>query len=320
MPHTTHSPAPPRNSIRRVKQGKHFAYYNNDTGKKITASTDIKRINCLRVAPGYHDVAISTNPNSKVQAYGFDDRGRRQTVYHKSFIEAQKAKKFADLANFNDTYRKINTDVDQALKGKVTDVKDCLVRLIVKLSILCHLRIGNDQYAKENQSYGLTTLLNKHVVIRDGQAIFDFIGKKAVRNVASCSDPIVLKILTALKKGKRADDRLFSYIDCDGRYRVVDSAAVNDYLKSFDPNITSKDIRTYESNRLYITYFKENARSMKPVSDKDWKLVMRETLKNVADRLHHTPAVCKSSYIHGDLISNLENNPAYRTKLLFSKS
>ena len=311
---------PPRHSIRRSKRGKHFEYYNNDTNKKITSPAEIKRINCLRVAPGYHDVVISVNSNSKVQAYGFDDKGRKQTVYNKAFIEAQKAQKFADLANFNETYRKINADVDQALKGKVTDVKDYLIRLIVKLSILCHLRIGNDKYAKEYQSYGLTTLLNKHVTIKDGKAVFDFIGKKAVRNIASCSDPIAIKILSALKKGKKADDRLFSYTDREGRYRVIDSSAVNDYLKTFDPNITSKDIRTYEANRLYIHNFKQIARQEKPESDKDWKLVSRETLKKVAERLHHSPAICKSSYISGDLLANIETSQAFRTKLLNSKS
>lgn len=307
----------PRNSIKRVKQGKHFAYYSNDTGKKITSPAEIKRINCLRVAPGYHDVVISANPNSKVQAFGYDARGRKQTTYHRSWIETQKAQKFADLANFNDTYRKINYDVDQALKGKITDPKEYIIRLIVKLCILCHLRIGNDKYAKEYESYGLTTLLSKHVTIKENKfAVFDFIGKKAVRNVATCSDPIAIKILTMLKKGKKPNDRLFSYTGEDGRVRSVDSMAVNAYLKKFDPNITSKDIRTYEANRLFILHFQSAVRKNMPQTDKEWKATIRETIKIVAERLHHTPAVCKNAYLASELVDGIENNPAYRMKIL----
>lgn len=311
---------PPRGSIKRVRSGKHFQYIKTDTNQKITSPSEIKRINSLRIAPGYHDVVISPSATSKVQAWGYDSKNRKQLTYNKSFIESQKAQKFADLANFNETYKRINNDVDLALKGQVKDPKGYIVRLIVKLCVLCHLRIGNDKYAKENQSYGLTTLLNKHVTIKDGKAIFDFIGKKAVRNVATCDSPVAIKILAALKSGKKPNDRLFSFTDEDNRYRVIDSSAVNDYLKSFDPNITSKDIRTYESNRLYTQYFKESAHNLKPQSEKDWKVVMRDTLKKVADRLHHTPAVCSRSYIHPDLILGLETSPAFRQKLLTSKT
>ncbi len=309
-------------SIKRVRKGKHFEYFREKgTSKnKVTDAHTIKRINSLRIPPGYNDVVISPSPSDKVQAYGFDNRNRKQSVYNKAFIDAQKVKKFADLEGFEHVLQKIKADIDTSLRSKSADVRSLLIKLVVKLAMLCHLRIGNDKYVKENQSYGLTTLLCKHVTLTGNKATFDFSGKKAVRNIATCNEPAALKILAALKKGKSPNDRLFEYKDQMGRIRVIDSSAVNDYLKSFDPNITSKDIRTWEANRLFVTHYREIARREQPRSETAWKQVMRETLKKVAERLHHTPAVAKASYIHGDLISNLENSPSFRARLLNGKS
>ena len=307
-----------RASIRRVRRGKNFDYFldRGNRSIKIKDANTVKRINSLRIPPAYRDVVISTSEKDKVQAYGFDEKGRKQVTYSKAFIEAQRAKKFADLEGFDAVYKRIKSDVDKGLNSKIVDPRSHLIRLIVKLAMLCHLRIGNDKYVKENQSYGLTTLLNKHVKINNGTATFDFTGKKAVRNVANCNDPIAIKLLSALKKNKQANDRLFEYRDREGRRRVIDSSSVNEYLKKFDENITSKDIRTWEANRLFIMNYRTISRQEKPLSETAWKHVMRESLKKVAASLHHTPAVCKASYIHNDLIANLENSPAFRARLV----
>lgn len=307
----------PRGTLSRIKKGKGFEYLKTD-GSRVKSSAEIHRINSLRIPPGYKNVVICPSPDSKVQAYGYDDKGRKQTIYNKRFIEAQRAKKFADLEGFEKVYKRIQADVESGLRSQSKDTRARLIRLIVKLAMICHLRIGNDKYVKENQSYGLTTLLCKHVHLANQQVTFDFTGKKAVRNVAICKEPAAVKIIMALKRGKRANDRLFEYSDEDGRHRVVDSAAVNEYLKSFDPNITSKDIRTWEANRLFVKYLKHVHRQQVPTSETAWRRCMRDAIKLVAERLHHTPAVCKKDYIHPGLIDQVENNTHFRKQLVAS--
>ncbi len=222
----------PKGALTRIKRGNKFQYLRKD-GTRITSIKDIQRINSLRIPPGYTDVVICPSAKSKVQAFGYDIKGRKQSIYSKEFIDAQRAKKFADLEGFDKVYRKIQADVDLGLRtSNGFDVRSRLIRLVVKLAMLCHLRIGNDKYVKENQSYGLTTLLCKHVQVKDNEVTFDFTGKKAVRNIAVCKEPVAVKIINLLKKGKRSDDRLFEYVDHEGRRRVIDSTAVNDYLKS----------------------------------------------------------------------------------------
>lgn len=310
----------PRGALTRIRRGKKFEYLKQD-GTKVTSAKEIQRINSLRIPPGYSDVIICPSARSKVQAFGYDIKGRKQSIYNKDFIDAQRAKKFADLEGFDKVYRKIQADVDLGLRAQnSSDVRARLIRLIVKLAMLCHLRIGNDKYVKENQSYGLTTLLCKHVQVRDQEVVFDFTGKKAVRNVATCKEPIAIKIINLLKKGKRSDDRLFEYVDKEGRKRIIDSAAVNDYLKSFDPNITSKDIRTWEANKLFVKYFRFVVRKEQPTSETAWKKSLRDSIKLVADRLHHTPAVCKKDYIHPGLIDQVENSATFRHQLLSASS
>lgn len=305
----------PRKTIGRLRRGSSFSYIDNDTGKRISDKRTLDRIRSLRVPPAYQDVVIGKNPDAKVLAYGRDLKGRKQTIYNKEFVEAQRAKRFAELAGFDKTFVKIKNDVARKLTSSSCSIKDKMIALIVRLMIVCHFRIGSQDNVQKYNTFGLTTLLGKHVILRGQTAEFSYIGKKGVLNESKCQDSLVVAMLKRLKQQGSANSPLFMYEEA-GVPKTITATQINDYLKTFDPNITSKDIRTYEANRLFISHFRKESRSAKPASDTAWKKVVREAVKKVAFDLHNTPAVARKDYIHKSLTDNAETDSTFRQKLI----
>lgn len=306
----------PRKTIGRSRRGSSFSYIDNDTGRKVSDKRTLDRIRSLRVPPAYQDVVICKNPDAKVLAYGRDLKGRKQTIYNKEFVEAQRAKRFAELAGFDKTFVKIKNDVAKRLMGSNYSIKDKMIALIVRLMIVCHFRIGSQDNVHKYNTFGLTTLLGKHVTLRGQTAEFSYIGKKGVLNESKCQDSLVVSMLKRLKQRGSSNSPLFMYEEAPGVSKTITATQINDYLKSFDPNITSKDIRTYEANRLFISHFRKEARVAKPASDTAWKKVVREAVKKVAFDLHNTPAVARKDYIHKSLTDNAETDSTFRQKLI----
>lgn len=298
----------------RHKRGDRFYYIDSNTGKVVINERELQRFRSLRIPPAYTNVHICKDAHNKVQAFGLDDKGRKQTVYNKVFVEAQRAKRFADLENFNDTYRKIQKDVDSILQNHKSPPKFKLIAIIVRLMMVCHLRIGSSDNVIKYKTYGLTTLENRHVQVSRDKVVIDFVGKKNVRNTSSCSDPMVVRILSKLKTMGKTSDPLFRYYE-DGVFKTIPASAVNDYLKSFDPNITSKDLRTYKANILFIEHIRKIVKAMQPESATAWKKAVREAVKAVANDLHNTPAVCRKDYLHGELLEFTENDAKFRTEM-----
>ena len=240
------------------------------------------------IAPAYDDVKINLNKNAKILAIGYDNKMRPQYIYNKKFVEKMKRKKFYDLYLFGLQYNKIINNINKNIKLSDDD-KLKHICMILKLIMDCDFRVGNDEYMKQNNSYGVTTLKNKHILVNKNNVTIDFIGKKSVRNICSVKNKTIKKHLKKKKKTLKNNARIFK---CNGVN--VNSNDVNTYIKQFG-DFSSKDFRTWSANIKLIKYL---LNSDKETIDKD----IKECIKKVADKLHHTPDVCKKNYIFTELI------------------
>ena len=278
-----------------VKDGN--KYINVATKKEIKNEETLEYIKSLRIPPAYKNVVIHPQ-NSKVLAYGYDSKGRKQVIYNKKFIEEKKKERFDKIIKLNSIFAKIQKNIRRNIKTH-KDIKRSLICLILQIMILCNFRIGCEKYMRENKSYGLTTLEWKHIeFLKNGKIRIKFIGKKGVENEAILRDKLCIRFLNKLHQEYRnsSDNRVFKFADDKDILHHIQASDVNAYLQKFHPDITCKDIRTAMANYLYIKYFNENSHIENP------KKRQVESIKQVAEQLHNTPAVCKSSYINPDIL------------------
>lgn len=277
-----------KNYILRKIRGKSHIFLD----KRDNPIKDKKYIEkCLEgvyIAPAYDNVRINLNKKAKILAIGYDNKMRPQYIYNKKFVEKMKKKKFYDLYLFGLQYSKILNDINKNIKLS-EDNKLKHVCMILKLIMDCDFRVGNDEYMKQNNSYGVTTLKNKHVLVDKDKVTIDFIGKKSVRNVCSVKNKTIKNHLKKKKKTLKNNARIFK---CNGVN--VNSNDVNTYIKQFG-DFSSKDFRTWSANIKLINYL---LNSDKETIDKE----IKECIHKVAEKLHHTPEVCKKNYIFTELI------------------
>ena len=285
----------------RFRKGEHFAYLNTD-GKKITDEKTVDRINKLRIPPAWKKVWISPSPTSHIQATGLDDRGRKQYIYHPKWIEVSQQNKFDKLIDFALSLPKIRGRLQYDLSGKLLDRKK-VIATVVWLLQKTFIRVGNEEYAKENDSFGLTTLRHKHVKVGKEGVKFAFKGKSGVDHLVSVSNPKVAKIIKQCIELPGFE--LFQYVDENGTRHTVDSADVNEYLSdTTKEKITAKDFRTWGGTTL-------GAANLYKLGDFDDEKILKknlvETVKTVADHLRNTVAVCRSYYIHPVIFKSYED-------------
>lgn len=268
--------------IRRLGT-KEFTYEYVKSQKPVTSADILQRIKNLHIPPAYTQVVISDNPKDKIQAYGYDKKGRKQIRYAPWFLERQRQKKFARVMAMEETVRAVEADVAKTLRLS-RPTKEVMVCMIVRLMMLCNFRIGSRSHVRKHKTYGLSTLEWRHLRIRKSSVSISFIGKKGVLNEGVCQDPDVVRLLRKMQKGVEIDtERVFNH---------VTAADVNAYLKTFNADITSKDIRTWQANALFVKYFVSNKEN-----ETNMRKRQRLAIEHVAKELHHTVAVCKSSYL-----------------------
>jgi len=249
-----------------------------------------KEITKMPVPPAYKNVKYTDDPNDKIYATGVDKKGRKQVIYNKWYIEENKNKRFKKILENKDVFKKILDKCEKIVatsRAKFnTESHICLMILLI---IKCNFRIGNEKYYKLYKSYGVSTLEWRHVKISKKDRTFEikFIGKKGVENCSKRNDELIYNYLRRLQK-KAKENLNFKKTD---RVFDVSSSAINDYIKQFG-DITAKDLRTFNANYLYITFYLENKDN-----EKDDKKRKMNALKKVAEELHNTPAVCKSNYL-----------------------
>ena len=272
-----------------------FKYYNG--GRQISKNNIIDRIKKLRIPPAYINVKVSKDKDSKILAYGFDNKNRKQVIYNPNYIKEQSDKKYDKILKLNSIFLKIKKNIYKDMKNSI-DIKKKEISIIIYLIINCGFRIGNNKYAKENNSYGLTTLEFRHIKLVNNKILIDFIGKKGVQNKSLCGNKLIYYYLLKKKKRNKNNERVFSY-ERDNRIINITSIDVNNYLKDISSEITAKDLRTWCANEFFIKFINDK----KILKEKN---PIKKAIKLVSERLHNTSAICKKNYIDPILIENME--------------
>jgi DNA topoisomerase-1 len=281
--------------IRRLRAGKGFRYITPEN-RRLAAEKDLKRIASLAIPPAYRDVWISMKPRGHLQATGRDARGRKQYRYHSEWRELRDSAKFDRMVAFGEQLPKLRRQLkrDLALPGLP---REKVLAAVVSLLDATRVRVGNTEYARDNKSFGLTTLRNRHVTfIRDGRAVLNFRGKGGVQHEILIDDVRIAKIVRRCQEVP--GQHLFQYINDEGQRCPIDSGQVNDYLgEAMGNDFTAKDFRTWGATLHAITLL---ARTPLPETRSDYAIRKKiaEVVKDVAAELRNTPAVCRKSYIN----------------------
>jgi DNA topoisomerase-1 len=289
--------------IRREPRGKTFVYIGPD-GKEITGDDELKRIKSIAVPPAYTDVWICPLPNGHLQATARDARGRKQYRYHKRFREIRDETKYAKMLEFAQALPKIRKRVaaDLALPDLP---REKVLATVVELLQSTAIRVGNDEYAKENSSFGLTTLRNRHAKVEGSNVRFSFRGKSGVKHAIDLRDRRLARIVRQCQD--LPGQQLFEYAQEDGSVRAIDSADVNDYIREISgQDFSAKDFRTWVGT---VTCAMLLTQQQAGETQTERKSQVTAVVKDVAERLGNTPAVCRKCYVHPHVIDHFMEGP-----------
>ncbi|PXW76333.1 DNA topoisomerase-1 [Blastomonas natatoria] len=281
--------------ITRKRRGKGFSYHDSK-GRLIRDKAVRKRIESLAIPPAYEMVWICPDPNGHLQATGRDARGRKQYRYHSAYREQQDAAKFARLASFGAKLPAIRERVERDISTRGTS-RPCVLSTIIHLLDCTAIRIGNALYAKENRSYGLTTLHCRHVALEASQIRFRFNGKGGRKWDVSLRHRRVARVLRALQE--LPGQQLFRYRDGD-ELRSVSSDDINAYLREIaGEDFSAKDFRTWCGTVTAFSALCELRQHDEPPAT---EAAIRTAVASAADALGNTPTICRQSYIHPEIL------------------
>jgi DNA topoisomerase I len=278
--------------IARKRAGKGFSYVGPD-GKRISDKKQLARIRALAIPPAYTDVWICPHPNGHIQATGRDARGRKQYRYHARWREVRDETKFGRMLDFSEVLPAIRTQVERDLSGPGLS-RTKVLATVVRLLECTGIRVGNDEYARANRSFGLTTLRSHHVEISGSKLRFQFRGKGGKIHDVALTDRRLARIITHCQAVP--GETLFQYVDADNVRQTVDSGDVNQYLRDItSQEFTAKDFRTWAGSILAVGALQE----LGPVgTEREAKSAILKAIDQVAERLNNTRAVCRKYYVH----------------------
>jgi len=281
-----------RPGIRRQRHGKAFAYVGPD-GRPVRAPAELDRIRSLVIPPAWTDVWICPDPRGHLQATGRDARGRKQYRYHPRWREVRDETKYERLIGFAQALPTIRRVTSEHLRLQGLP-REKVLATVVQLLEKTLIRVGNDEYARANRSYGLTTLRDGHVDIRGERVRFSFRGKSGVEHEIDLNDRRLARIVKQCRDLPGYD--LFQYLDEEGKRQTIGSEDVNAYLKEITgQDLTSKDFRTWAGTVLAARLLGECEAC---ASDSQAKKNIVQAVEQVAKRLGNTKAVCRKCYIH----------------------
>ncbi len=282
--------------IHRKKAGKGFRYFDA-AGKPVRNTEALQRIRLLVIPPAWTDVWICADSHGHLQATGRDARGRKQSRYHQRWRAVRDETKYERMLLFGTSLRGIRARLqeDLALPGLP---RNKVLATIVRLMERTLIRVGNEEYARANKSYGLTTMRSKHAQVNGSTVVFHFRGKSGKQHTVGLEDRRLARIVRQCQDLPGYE--LFEYRDKSGESHKVDSADVNDYLREISgENFTAKDFRTWAGTVLASMALREFQES---ASETQAKRNVVEAIKSVALRLGNTPAVCRKCYVHPALL------------------
>jgi DNA topoisomerase I len=283
--------------LSRERHGDGFRYLKPN-GEPVTDEATLDRIRRLAIPPAWTDVWICTKANGHLQATGRDVRGRKQYKYHPQFREVRESTKYEHMLEFARALPAIRAKIAEHMELRGLP-REKVLATVVHLLESTLIRIGNDDYAKENKSYGLTTLRNPHVSVNGSELRFRFKGKSGKSWQLQLKDRRVAKIVKACQE--LPGQKLFEYLDENGEAREVTSADVNAYLREITgQDITAKDFRTWAGTVMAALALREFETFDSQASAKK---NLRAAIETVASRLGNTPTICRKCYIHPEILS-----------------
>jgi len=296
--------------IQRRRSGKNF-YYTDAKGKKIKSKQTLERIKKIVIPPAWEQVWICTAADGHIQATGRDARGRKQYKYHTDWSEASNHKKFSKISDFGSMIGKLRKKVSSDLKKKGMP-KEKIVAAVVKLMEITNFRVGNATYAKENNSYGLTTIKNSHAKVRGNKISFSFKGKSGVINTTSLEDPRLSKIVKRCQE--LPGQELFGYKDEDGKAIDITSDDVNAYIRDVSGDgLSAKDLRTWSASSHAINILLQR-KDILELSETAWKKCQKEIIEETAAALSNTVAVCRKYYVHPEVFKAARSGSLFKAK------
>jgi DNA topoisomerase-1 len=285
-----------RVGYRRRANGDHFEYLDAKA-KRIRDKQRLLRIKRLAIPPAWTDVWICPSPNGHIQATGRDARGRKQYRYHDRWREMRDENKFGRLADFAKVLSKIRRRVARDIR--LADLpREKVLATVVRLLERTFIRIGNEEYARENKSFGLTTIKNRHVTVKGPHLRFRFRGKSGRQHEVDMTDRRIAKIVSKCQDLPGQD--LFQYVTDEGEVRSITSQDVNDYLREItSENFTAKDFRTWAGTVLAAIALNAQAGFE---TKQQAKANVKPAICAVAKLLGNTPAICRKCYVHPAII------------------
>ncbi len=278
--------------IHRRRRGRGFSYENGD-GKRIGDEETLRRIRELAIPPAWEDVWICADPIGHIQATGFDEAGRKQYRYHDRWEQRRAARKYEAMREFARLLPRLRRAVsrDLAQEGMPRErALACAVRLLD----LGFFRVGGEEYAEANESYGLATIRREHVSISSGEMVFDFPAKSGRRRVQSVRDKGAREAIETMRRRRGGPDDLLAFRE-NGEWRDVRSDDVNTYIQDrIGEEFSAKDFRTWSGTVLAAAAL---AGEPAPRSDSAARRTIAAAVESVAASLGNTPAVCRRSYI-----------------------
>jgi DNA topoisomerase I len=274
--------------ITRHKAGKGWTY-RDAKGVRITDRQEINRLNCIALPPAYVDTWYCPSADGHIQAIGHDARGRRQYRYHPDFRSKQDAAKYDRCADFGRALPLLRARVEADLSGKPTD-RDTVIAAIVRLLDIARLRVGNESYARDNKSFGATTLRTHHAKVSGSTLNLQYRAKSGVMRKLAISDKGLLRVVRKVQD--LPGQQLFQYLDDAGEPRAVGSADVNAYIReAMGDDFSAKHFRTWGASVIALDHVLDAARSSTP-------LKLLDVLEPVSQALGNTPTIARKSYVH----------------------
>jgi DNA topoisomerase-1 len=283
--------------IRRERRGKGFSYRLPD-GALLVEDDHRTRITALGLPPAYENVWICLDASGHLQATGYDSRGRKQYRYHTDWQSFRSERKFDQLAQFGEALPRIRARAARDLSQGL-DKSEAVIAALVALMDMTHLRVGNRAYAKENRTYGATTLLKRHMVLSGDGILLKFTAKGGKRVQHTLKHPRLQRILETV--ADLPGRQLFSFPDEHGTPRPIDSGRLNAYLaKAAGFPVTAKTFRTWGGSlAAFMSAWNTVAEGQRPK--------IKALCNAASETLHNTPAVCRSSYIHPQILGLAED-------------
>ena len=284
--------------ISRKRMGRYWAYFDAD-GNRITDREEIDRLNAIGLPPAYENAWFCADADGHLQATGIDARGRKQYRYHPEFREKRESAKFGGLVEFGKKLPRLRRRVQRDLKRREL-TREAVLAAVVRLLDTQHIRIGNEEYAKQNKSFGATTLRSRHLKRKGHDLVMRFAGKHGIVHEVKVTDTNLKRICRRCEE--LPGQMLFQYINGDGEPKAITSTDVNDYIReATGGDFTAKHFRTWSASVIAFEQMLKKA--------EDARISVKTVVEPVAEALGNTVAISRKSYVHPKLLERVKDNP-----------